>query len=213
VASAVRGRRPVASASGTLILVDIRSLRPSTQPTGSEQPSGALLRWPGTGRYNRRRSREPERAGPRPDDTRRSVDLRTSALNSLPVRSILRPFPKGGPAGAGGGNTLVIFTVTVAGLARGLQKERDLSAVFIGDPSSGPQGFIVQRQLVDQVPVPYQAGVGEANAGRYSERVRAALARVRRRLAGLHADRQAIDAPRLGLADSLGSSARLADNS
>jgi hypothetical protein len=41
----------------------------------------------------------------------------------------------------------------------------------------------------------------------------AALARVRQRLAGLDADRQAIDAPRLGLADSPGSSARLADNS
>jgi Nitrate and nitrite sensing len=134
-------------------------------------------------------------------------------LNSLPVRSILRPFPKGRACGRWGGNTLVIFTVTVAGLARGLQRERDLSAVFIGDPSSGPQGFIVQRQLVDQVPVRYQAGVGEANAGRYSERVRAALARVRQRLAGLDSDRQAIDAPRLGLADSLGSSARLADNS
>ena len=87
-------------------------------------------------------------------------------------------------------NSLVIFTITIAGLARELQKERDLSAVFIGDPSSGPQNVIVQRQLVDQ----------------------AALARVRQRLAGLDADRQAIDAPRLGLADSLGSSARLADN-
>jgi hypothetical protein len=92
-------------------------------------------------------------------------------------------------------NTLVIFTITVitvAGLARELQKERDLSAVFIGDPSSGPQNVIVQRQ---------------------SERVRAALARVRQRLAGLDADRQAIDAPRLGLGGSFGSSARLADNS
>jgi hypothetical protein len=108
-------------------------------------------------------------------------------------------------------NSLVIFTITIAGLARELQKERDLSAVFIGEPSSGPQNVIVQRQLVDQVR--YQAKVGEANAGRYSERVRAALARVRQRLAGLDADRQAIDAPRLGLADSLGSSARLADNS
>jgi hypothetical protein len=69
---------------------------------------------------------------------------------------------------AGGVNTLVIFTITVAGLAHELPKERDLPAVFIGDPSSGPQNVIVQRQ--------------------------------------------AIDAPRLGLADSLGSSARLADN-
>ena len=69
-----------------------------------------------------------------------------------------------------GGNTLVIFTITVAGLA--------------------------------QVPVRHQAGVGEANAGR----------EVRQRLAGLDADRQAIDAPRLALADSLGSSARLADS-
>jgi hypothetical protein len=114
---------------------------------------------------------------------------------------------------AGRVNTLVIFTITVAGLAHELQKERDLSAVFIGDPSSGPQNVIVQRQLVDQVPVRHQAGVGEANAGRYSERVRAALARVRQRLAGLDADRQAIDAPLLGLAGSTGSSARQADNS
>jgi Nitrate and nitrite sensing len=121
------------------------------------------------------------------------------------------PFPEG-RAWAGRVNTLVIFTITVAGLAHELQKERDLSAVFIGDPSSGPQNVIVQRQLMDQVPVRYQAGVGEANAGRYSGRVRAALARVRQRLAGLDADRQAIDAPRLGLADSLGSSTRLADN-
>jgi hypothetical protein len=40
----------------------------------------------------------------------------------------------------------------------------------------------------------------------------AGLARVRQRLAGLDVDRQGIDAPRLGLADSLGSSARLADS-
>jgi hypothetical protein len=40
----------------------------------------------------------------------------------------------------------------------------------------------------------------------------AGQARVRQRLAGLDADRQAIDAPLLGLADPLGSSARLADN-
>jgi hypothetical protein len=109
-------------------------------------------------------------------------------------------------------NTLVIFTITVAGPAHELEKKRDLSAVFIGDPSSGHQNVIVQRQLVDQVPVRHQAGMGEANAGRYSERVRAALARVRQRLPGLDADRQAIDAPRLGPSDSRGSSARLADN-
>jgi HAMP domain-containing protein len=101
-------------------------------------------------------------------------------------------------------NTLVIFTITLAGLAHELQKERDLSAVYVGNPSSGPQNVIVQRQLVDQVLVRYQARIGEANAGRYSERVRAALARVRQRLAGLDAHRQAIDARRLGLADSLG---------
>jgi hypothetical protein len=40
----------------------------------------------------------------------------------------------------------------------------------------------------------------------------AGLARVRQRLAELDAGRQAIDAPLLGLAGSLGSSARLADN-
>ncbi len=105
---------------------------------------------------------------------------------------------------AGRVNTLVIFTITLAGLAHELQKERDMSAVYVGNPSSGPQNVIVQRQLVDQVLVRYQARIGEANAGRYSERVRAALARVRQRLAGLDAHRQAIDARRLGLADSLG---------
>jgi hypothetical protein len=40
----------------------------------------------------------------------------------------------------------------------------------------------------------------------------AGLARFRQRLAGLDADRQAIDAPLLGLAGSTGSSARQADN-
>jgi len=105
---------------------------------------------------------------------------------------------------AGRVNTLVIFTITLAGLAHELQKERDMSAVYVGNPSSGPQNVIVQRQLVDQVLVRYQARIGEANAGRYSERVRAALARVRQRLAGLDAHRHAIDARRLGLADSLG---------
>jgi hypothetical protein len=84
---------------------------------------------------------------------------------------------------AGRVNTLVtIITTTItAGVAHELLKERDPSAVFIGDPSSGPQ-------------------------------VGAALALARRRLAGLDADLQAIDAPHLGLAGSLGSSARLADN-
>src|SRR6266498_2155940 len=51
-------------------------------------------------------------------------------------------------------------------------------------------------------PLPGQDWRGQC--GRYSERVRAALARVRQRLAGLDAHRQAIDARRLGLADSLG---------
>jgi hypothetical protein len=41
---------------------------------------------------------------------------------------------------AGRVNTLVVFTITLAGLANELQKERDLSAVYIGsNPSSGPQ--------------------------------------------------------------------------
>jgi hypothetical protein len=40
---------------------------------------------------------------------------------------------------AGRVNTLVILTITLAGLANELQKERDLSAVYIGNPSSGPQ--------------------------------------------------------------------------
>jgi hypothetical protein len=62
-------------------------------------------------------------------------------LNYILERSILRPFPEGEGARAGG-NTLVTFTITVAGLAYEPQKERDLSAVFIGDPSSGPQNVI-----------------------------------------------------------------------
>jgi hypothetical protein len=70
-------------------------------------------------------------------------------------------------------NTLVISTITVAGLAHELRQERDPAAVFIGDPSSGPHNVIVQRQLVGQVPV---------------------------------------RSPRRGLAGSLGSSARLADD-
>jgi hypothetical protein len=77
----------------------------------------------------------------------------------------LRPFPKGGACGRGRVNTLVIFTIT-AGLAHEPQKERDPRAVFIGDPSSGPQNVIVR----------------------------------------------AIDTPRVGLADKLGSSTRLADS-
>jgi hypothetical protein len=40
---------------------------------------------------------------------------------------------------AGRVNALAILTITVAGLAHELQKERDLSAVYIGNPSSGPQ--------------------------------------------------------------------------
>ncbi len=100
-------------------------------------------------------------------------------------------------------NTLVTFTITLAGLAHELQKERDLSAVYVGNPGSGPQNVTVQRQLVDQVLVRYRARLDQANAGGYSERVRASLARVRERLAGLGAQRQAIDARRLGLADSL----------
>jgi hypothetical protein len=37
-----------------------------------------------------------------------------------------------------GGNTLVIFTITIAGLAHEPQQERDPSAVFIGAPRLGP---------------------------------------------------------------------------
>jgi hypothetical protein len=36
-------------------------------------------------------------------------------------------------------NGLVVFTIALAGLANQLQKERGLSAVCIGNPSSGPQ--------------------------------------------------------------------------
>jgi hypothetical protein len=38
---------------------------------------------------------------------------------------------------AGGLNTLVIFTITIAGLAHRPQQERGLSAVFIGAPRLG----------------------------------------------------------------------------
>jgi hypothetical protein len=82
---------------------------------------------------------------------------------------------------AGRVNTLVTITTTITGVPHELLKQRDLSAVFIGDPSSGPQ-------------------------------VGAALARARQCLTGLDADRQPIDALHPGLAGSLGSSARPADN-
>jgi HAMP domain-containing protein len=104
---------------------------------------------------------------------------------------------------AGRVNTLVIFTITLAGLAHELQKERDLSAVYIGNPGAGSQNVVVQRQLVDQVLDRYQARLGSASVGRYSERVRASLVGVRERLAGLGAHRQSIDARRLDLAQSL----------
>jgi hypothetical protein len=47
---------------------------------------------------------------------------------------------------AGRVNTLVIVTVTLGGLARELRKGRDPSAVYVGNPSSGPQTVIVQRR-------------------------------------------------------------------
>jgi hypothetical protein len=40
---------------------------------------------------------------------------------------------------AGRVNALVVLTLTLAGLANELQKQRGLSAVYIGNPSSGPQ--------------------------------------------------------------------------
>jgi hypothetical protein len=40
---------------------------------------------------------------------------------------------------AGRVNAMVVFTITLAGLANRLQKERGLSAVYIGNPSSGAQ--------------------------------------------------------------------------
>jgi hypothetical protein len=40
---------------------------------------------------------------------------------------------------AGRVTALVVFTITLAGLANELQKERGLSAVYIGNPNSGPQ--------------------------------------------------------------------------
>lgn len=43
-------------------------------------------------------------------------------------------------------NTLVIVTVTLAGLAHELRKDRDPSAVYVGNPSFGPQTVIVQRR-------------------------------------------------------------------
>jgi HAMP domain-containing protein/anti-sigma regulatory factor (Ser/Thr protein kinase) len=104
---------------------------------------------------------------------------------------------------AGRVNTLVTFTVTLAGLAHELQKERDLSAVYVSDRSSGPQSVVVQRQLVDQVLARYQARLAAIDARRYSARVRDALAGVRRRLDGLGDQRRAIDGRSLDLAGSL----------
>src|SRR5262245_15928264 len=104
---------------------------------------------------------------------------------------------------AGRVDALVTFTVTLAGLAHELQKERDLSAVYVSDPSSGPQNVAVQRKLVDQVLARYQAKLGAIDVRRYSDRVRDALAGVRQRLGGLAGQRQAIDARRLDLAGSL----------
>jgi hypothetical protein len=66
---------------------------------------------------------------------------------------------------AGRVNTLVIFTITVAELAHELQKERDLSAVFIGDPSSGPQNVIVQRQRLAGLDADRQAAIDAPRLG------------------------------------------------
>jgi signal transduction histidine kinase len=104
---------------------------------------------------------------------------------------------------AGRVNSLVTFTVTLAGLAHELQKERDLSAVYVSDPRAGLQSVAVQRELVDQVLARYQARLAAIDADRYSGRVRDTLAGVRQRLGGLAEQRHAIDARSLDLAGSL----------
>lgn len=104
---------------------------------------------------------------------------------------------------AGRVNSLVTFTVTLAGLAHELQKERDLSAVYVSDHRSGPASVVVQRELVDDVLARYQARLGAIDARRYSARVRDALAGVRRRLGELAVQRRAIDARGLDLGASL----------
>jgi HAMP domain-containing protein len=104
---------------------------------------------------------------------------------------------------AGRVNSLVTFTVTLAGLAHELQKERDLSAVYVSDPRAGLQSVAVQRELVDQVLVRYQARLAAIDADRYSGRVGDTLAGVRQRLGGLAEQRRAIDARSLDLAGSL----------
>jgi hypothetical protein len=43
-------------------------------------------------------------------------------------------------------NALVIDAVTLAGLAHQLRKKHDRSAVYVGNPSSGPRNVIVQRR-------------------------------------------------------------------
>lgn len=53
---------------------------------------------------------------------------------------------EGGRAGRANTLVIVIVTVTLAGLARELRKERDPSAAYVGNPSSGPQTVIVQRR-------------------------------------------------------------------
>jgi HAMP domain-containing protein len=100
-------------------------------------------------------------------------------------------------------NSLVTFTVTLAGLAHELQKERDLSAVYLSDPHAGRESVAVQRQLVDQVLARYQARLGAIDATRYSARVRETLAGVRQRLDGLGEQRGAIDGRSLDLAGAL----------
>jgi signal transduction histidine kinase len=104
---------------------------------------------------------------------------------------------------AGRVNSLVTFTVTLAGLAHELQKERDLSAVYVRDRRSGRESVAVQRELVDDVLARYQARLGAIDARRYSSRVRDALAGVRQRLGELAGQRHAIDARGLDLGASL----------
>jgi hypothetical protein len=72
---------------------------------------------------------------------------------------------------AGRGHALVVFTVTLAGLANELQKERGLSAVYIGNPSSGPQNVNRSKRRVICTRRTGWRGLGRGAAGRWRSRL------------------------------------------
>ncbi len=110
---------------------------------------------------------------------------------------------------AGRVNSLVIFTIALAGLAHELQKERDLSAVYIGNPSSGPQAAADRRAATDAVGIVALAvilGLSLVMAGSMARPLRqlerAALEVAERRLPGM------IERLQRGEVDEIGQVAR-----